>query len=264
MFQRPKLVFCERFDQTSPIWNLSEHEHDFLELIYFLGGRANVQGPKNDLSLSVFDAVIYPENCRHKEDVDLTINQEIVCLGISLAVPSGLGQIVRLPDYMNKLRWLFVEIHSMEKSSYPMKYEVIEHLVFTLLHYYRYIIDKGIHNNDPIERVINYIQLNFQDRITIDDLAETAKYSSSYLDRRFKEKLGMTPIAYLESVRMNAAKRLLERHDLDIGQISELVGIEDPRYFSRRYSARFKESPSAYRKHLAYMNRQSHDKESSN
>jgi AraC-like DNA-binding protein len=253
-------VFCERFDQTSPIWNLSEHEHDFIELIYFLGGRANVRGPKNNLSLSVFDAVIYPEHCRHKEDVDLTINQEIVCLGISLTTPSKLEQIIRLPDYENKLRWFFVEIHQMEKSSYPLKYKVLEHLICTLLHYFRYSIDNGIHNNDPLERVVKYLQVNFQKQITIDDLANTANYSSSYLDRRFKERIGMTPIVYLENVRMNAAKILLERQDLDIGQIAEMIGIEDPRYFSRRFSAKFQISPSAYRKQFANKIKDIHNK----
>ena len=242
-----KLVFCERFNETSDIWNLSWHDHPFVELIYFLDGGARIHSDSDDLILSVFDLVLYPENLAHKEDIDLSNNQEIVCLGIEFPKPSGLHRIRRLTDIDSCLRWLFVEIHAQSVSDYPQKSILVDHLVRVLLHYIsQYLVDKS-DEGDPISRVIHFIHENLSKRIFVEELANLANYSPSYLDRRFKDRTGMTPIQYLDDFRLNTAKSLLIRNDLNVTQVANLIGFDDPKYFSRRFTAHFGVSPSLYR-----------------
>ena len=38
---RPVLRFCEQFDDTNPLWNHSRHSHPYIELLFFLDGKAN-------------------------------------------------------------------------------------------------------------------------------------------------------------------------------------------------------------------------------
>lgn len=249
-FPGARLVFCERFNERSTIWNLTRHEHPFIELMYFLDGGAHIHGDSDDLILSVYDVVIYPERYFHKEDVDLSHHQEVVCLGIQLREPSGLDRIWRLSDTYSQLRWLFIEIHAQSCNSYAGKYVLLDHLVQALFHYLKQYMDARSDIKDPISRVIHYINENLARHITVEDLAELANYSPSYLDRQFKARTGLTPIKYLNEVRLAAASRLLSRRDRDmtVSCVSNLIGFDDPRYFSRCFTARFGVSPSEYRK----------------
>ncbi len=247
-FNGTKLVFCERFTEKSDIWNLTHHQHPYMELIYFLEGGARIHGEQDDLTLSVFDFVVYPENFLHLETVNLSRHQEIVCLGIEFPGPSGLKQIYRLSDLESRLRWLFIEIHAVAASGYSHKDPLLDSLVKALLHYIKMALDSHREIEDPISRVIHYLHENLARRITVDELARLANCSTSYLDRRFKERTGSTPIKYLDAIRLETAGCLLARHDMDIGQVISFIGYSDPKYFSRRFTARFGVPPSKYKK----------------
>jgi len=247
VFDNAKLIFCERFTEKSDIWNLTRHQHSFVELLYFLEGGARIHGERDDLTISVFDLVVYPENYSHSETVDLSHHQEIICLGIELPGPSGLKRIHRLSDVGSQLRWLFVEIHAQAAGNYRQKYTLLDHLVRTLLHYINQAMEAIRDIQDPISRVIHFLRDNLSKKITVDKLAEVANYSPSYLDRRFKERTGLTPIKYLDAIRLERARRLLERNDMDIARVAALIGFEDPKYFSRRFSTKYGISPSRFR-----------------
>jgi AraC-like DNA-binding protein len=244
-------VFCERFTEQSDIWNLARHEHHYVEILYFLEGGARVHGDASDLTISVFDPVIYPENAAHLEVVDLSQHQEVICLGIELPGPSGLKRIRRLSDLDASLRWLFVELHTQAQSDYTQRDALVGHLLQSLLHVTRQALDAAADIQDPISRVVHYLHENISHGITVGELANVANCSPSYLDRRFKDRTGETPMKYLERVRMEAARRLLERGDLAVADVASLIGFADAKYFSRRFAARFGAPPSRFRKRVA-------------
>jgi len=246
-FSKAKLLSCERFTEESNIWNLKRHEHPFVEIIYFLEGGARILSDSDDLILSIYDVVIYPENTPHKENIDLSNHQEIVCLWVKFLDPSGLDRIRRLSDLKSRLRWLFVEIHQQTISNYAHKYRLIDNLLQNLLHYIKQQMEAIQDIQNPISRIIHFLHENLTKAIRIEELARLANCSPSYLDRKFKERTGSTPIHYLDEIRLESAVKLLAREDMDIGQIAALVGYEDPKYFSRRFKTRFGVPPSHYR-----------------
>jgi len=246
-FSEARLLSCERFTEESDIWNFKRHEHPFVEIIYFLEGGARIFSDSDDLILSIYDIVIYPEHTSHKENIDLSNHQEIICLWVELPHPSGLDRIRRLSDLKSRLRWLFVEIHQQSTSNYSHKYKLIDNLLQTLLHYIKQQMEAIREIQDPISRVIHFLHENLTKRIRIEELARLANCSPSYLDRKFKERTGSTPINYLDGIRLESAGKLLARREMDIGQIAALVGYEDPKYFSRRFKIRFGIPPSHYR-----------------
>lgn len=246
-FDTARLVFCERFTEQSNIWNLVRHRHRYVEFLYFLEGGARVHGDKDDLTVSVFDLVVYPENTPHLEIVDLSQHQEVICLGIQFPGPSGLRSIRRFSDLDGRLRWPFVELHLRAKSDSARLSSVANHLLQIVLAYVKEALDEAVDNRDPVGRVIHYMHENLPQKMTIRDLASLANCSASYLDRLFKQRTGSTPMQYLERIRLAAASRLLLRRDLDVSQVAGLIGFSDPRYFSRRFAARFGAPPSRYR-----------------
>lgn len=82
---------------------------------------------------------------------------------------------------------------------------------------------------------------------TLDDLAHHVRLNRSYLVRRFKQQVGMSPIAFLNQRRGEAAAGLLMRTDLPIGEIGRRVGWDDPNYMARRFRQQFRCTPTALR-----------------
>lgn len=75
--------------------------------------------------------------------------------------------------------------------------------------------------------------------------------SARAFERRFKRATGLTPIAYVQHVRVDQAKRMLEQSDLPVDQISWEVGYEDAAAFRRLFKRIARVPPSTYRRKFA-------------
>ncbi len=82
------------------------------------------------------------------------------------------------------------------------------------------------------------------------DLARAANLSEAQLARVFRREMGTTPLAYLRRVRIERARNLLWRTELNIAEIGRAVGLPDPAHFSRLFSGIQGQSPTAYRKQV--------------
>lgn len=246
-FSGVRLLSCKRFTEKSNIWNFNWHKHPFVEIIYFMEGGARIFSNRDDLTFSIYDIVIYPEHTPHKEKIDLSNHQEIICLWIEFPNLSGLDRIRRLSDLKNRLRWLFVEIHRQSLTNYTYKYKLLDNLLQVLMYYIKQQLDVSWNIQDPVSRVIHFLHENLAKTIRIEKLARLANYSSSYLNRKFKERTGSTPINYLDRIRLEAAWKLLGREDMAINQIATLIGYKDPKYFSRRFKSQYGVPPNHFR-----------------
>lgn len=96
--------------------------------------------------------------------------------------------------------------------------------------------------------LMRYLNENYASHITGESLAEAFHYSSEYIDKKMKQELGMTPHAYLTCIRLQNAKKLLERTDLPIQKIALECGFSDNSIFYKAFKKSFSLSPSEWRK----------------
>ena len=101
---------------------------------------------------------------------------------------------------------------------------------------------------EQIERAAAYFNENYNTQISIDDYAESLHISTNWFIHNFKQYAGMSPAQYILSLRMVNAQSLLERTTYNIKEISEIVGYENPLYFSRVFKKEIGKSPAQYRK----------------
>ena len=99
-------------------------------------------------------------------------------------------------------------------------------------------------------KVVDYIEKHFSEQITLDDLAELAHFEKSYLSVRFNEIWGISPMQYVNWMRIERAKSLLENTDKSVTEISEEVGFNSIHYFSRYFKEKENISPHDYRINL--------------
>lgn len=102
-----RLVRCRHFNQNSDIWILDEHAHNFVELIYFLNGEAQVETSQGKTNLTLYDVLIHPSNVKHHEFVDLHMRQEIINLGVEVESDFDMGDSFVLKDNTGNIRRIF-------------------------------------------------------------------------------------------------------------------------------------------------------------
>lgn len=98
-----------------------------------------------------------------------------------------------------------------------------------------------------VQDVIQYIESHYQDKITLEMIADHVNFSENYLCRVFKEQVGTSLITYINQVRMNKAADLIMKGSMYMKEVASLVGISDQFYFNRLFKKQFGISPSEYK-----------------
>jgi len=116
---------------------------------------------------------------------------------------------------------------------------------------YRHAVDRPNlmavrRESQTIARLRAYIDDHYADDIRLDDLAHYAHWSPFYLLRVFHQEVGLPPHAYLESVRIRAAQRYLER-DIPIVQVAYETGFSSQSHFSNAFKRFIGVTPGRYR-----------------
>ncbi|EFG04838.1 AraC family transcriptional regulator (plasmid) [Streptomyces clavuligerus] len=106
-----------------------------------------------------------------------------------------------------------------------------------------------------VTRVISSMYENLGEEITIDDMAETAMFSKFHFTRMFKNMTGTSPGRFLSALRLQEAKRLLVSTELNIADISNIVGYQSVGTFSSRFKSSVGLAPTTYRQLGGYTPR---------
>ncbi len=101
---------------------------------------------------------------------------------------------------------------------------------------------------EQIARAVDLIHNNFQDDLSLDDLARVAAMSRFHFLRCFKAHVGTTPYAYLLQVRLRTATIWLRSSSRSITDIALACGFTSPSRFSEAFYRQYHCSPSAYRR----------------
>lgn len=96
-------------------------------------------------------------------------------------------------------------------------------------------LENSADSGNMIAKVKCYINEHFAEDISLGSLSNVFYVHPIYLSRLFKEKTGVNFIDYVTEVRINQSKELLRNQALKIYDISEMVGYESPRYFSKLF-----------------------------
>ncbi len=99
-----------------------------------------------------------------------------------------------------------------------------------------------------IEDLRHHIMRNVGLQLTVVDLAEYAHVSDRHLTRIFKTELGMTPHAYIESVRVEKARNELESSDATLERIASVCGFGTVDTLVRAFRRRLNTTPTDYRR----------------
>ncbi len=99
-----------------------------------------------------------------------------------------------------------------------------------------------------LQKVIGYIHRNYSSKLRVKELADMCNLSTYWFIHNFKNLTGLPPIEYLTAVRIDKARELLTNSSMNIGEVGNFVGYENPLYFSRIFKTQTGLSPSDFKK----------------
>lgn len=154
-------------------------------------------------------------------------------------------------DYQNLFRTMINELQ-MCKVNYAEMLEMYLRQIFIMLQ--RYFLNSlktdNAHVVEEINKATLYFNEHYSEDISIDEYAQNNHVSVSWFIRNFKQCTGSTPMQYILSKRIYNAEILLHDSTYNVTEIAEIVGYDNPLYFSRIFKKVKGISPSEYRKNI--------------
>lgn len=114
-------------------------------------------------------------------------------------------------------------------------------------------------NKEVVSRVRQYLDLNYNQNVTLESLASVANLSSYHLVRVFRATVGLPPHAYLGQIRINHAKRLLLLRQ-SVADVAFLTGFSDQSHLTKHFKKMTGVTPGKYQRDMAPKISSSFDK----
>ncbi len=146
------------------------------------------------------------------------------------------GREFLFDDKWKAIRYLLLNEANNKKSSSSIN--------DLFLYCYHFIADGSIPDS------IKYINEHFTEDIDLKKLADIEHYNISYYSEWFKNKMNVSPVEYIQNLRVKKAKELLLNTNLTILQISQIVGYEHNSSFTRVFKYLEKISPTEFRRKI--------------
>lgn len=246
---KPKLRFCEWFDEDSSIWNFTRHSHPYHELIYYVEGKGDVDVSGVNVSFSLYDTVVYPAYHEHQDKRTPERRREIICLWIDIP-----GLIIEEPIRLHERDSVLYNIFQMvfrEGKRENRDELLLEYAMKCLLLCVLRENEEAMVGTQMLDCVMEYIKNHYAEKITLDELAELEHISKSYLSRKFKQRTGLSVVSYINQFRIERSKQFLMASGLDVNEIAYQVGFDSPKYFHRVFKEIVGESPAIFRRKFA-------------
>ena len=152
-------------------------------------------------------------------------------------------------EYTRIFKQMILELQR-HQSNYPEMLALLLRQLLILIH--RQLTTKNkiknVYLDSEMEKAIQYFNDNYNTEINIEEYAASRGMSVSWFIRNFKQYTNTTPMQYIVSIRVSNAQILLETSNYNITEIGNIVGYDNPLYFSRIFKKQKGTSPSEYRK----------------
>lgn len=148
-------------------------------------------------------------------------------------------------------RHRFVDINDTYLSGAPACFIRADALFYELVYQLisdKLSSDKRFETDMRIIKSVEYININYYKKITVNDLCKISGYSVSHLRRLFMREYGVSPRQYITDRKIEMSKELLLEHsEKTVEEISELVGMCNTAYFCRTFKSSVGVSPKKFR-----------------
>lgn len=238
------------------------HWHEHIELHYVLEGNPLLCLNQREITAGKGNLVIANSNERHAGYCDgslvkvMVIIFEMEAFSKELAGKNIIFQsLIEKDDVIDNIMSVIYREYQERKIGYRLvcKGELLKLTAHLVREYVEEILtesesDKRRKRLERLNTVLEYIRTNYKEQISNKELAEIIHLSEDRFNHLFKESMGMSPLQYMNEVRLRKAMGFLKKGEGTITEIADSVGFTDYNHFGRQFRKYYGCSPSEVRR----------------
>ncbi|MCM1064490.1 MAG: helix-turn-helix domain-containing protein [Eubacterium sp.] len=248
------------------IGHISEHMHDYFEIIFVLSGSCNLSVEDQMFRLQTDDIIAVESHTVHElrasDCVYVSIQMDQTTLEKNFAVPlhpkfecnSRTSGNEEAFQRMRHIIALIVKNNADQRTGYELRnwiyiYQLME-ILFTHFRVERSAaLDKRNHRYaSRVDEIVRIIKEHYTEDLSLSRLADMVHLSSPYLSKFFLEQFGVNYLTYLTHLRLNHAVHDLVNSEKNIEEISADSGFPNSHAFTQIFRKEYNMLPSAYRR----------------
>ncbi len=234
------------------------HWHENLEILYFLKGECNVISGSDEVHAVPGDIVVVNNGDIHS--VKCKNNPaDFIILQIDFAFCEDMGfdlssNVIKKIFKDEKIAKLITEAHRefMAKEQYYRPSIRIKILSILLEIFRKHLLPENENAESSTKmllskKIVKYVRHHFDENLSVEDVAKYCDYSRFYISKTFKETTGKTLVDYINVLKINKAKSLLQNSTLGMNEIAHQCGFTSQSYFSNVFKKYENLSPFEYK-----------------
>lgn len=240
------------------------HDHENPEILFVLEGELKVKTDQEEYELSNEDFVLINANRTHSYETDrkpLAVRFQISMTKLQkmlhrneilfwcCSVLQKSGSCDEMKQLLKEI--LFCEVNQGARDEFYIKslqYQLMSLLCGEFLLDHKKIDGDYKEEKDHMRRVLDYIRANYQEKISLQDVADELFLSSTYLSKYIRKTSGKGFVDLINSVRLSHAMEDLMYTDIPVIKIAMNNGFASVAAFNKVFKETYEETPSAYRK----------------
>lgn len=239
-------------------WTSFPHSHQFTEIFFIKSGTGSMQIEHEMIPVEANCLVLIGAQVLHTEFSNSSDPLDYYVLGVEgLKIDTDRPaeySVVNASVNASSIRLCFESILREMHGRQACYAEICQHYLAILIlmicrkDQVSYEVVEPLNSSRECHKARRYIEENYREKITLSSLAANCNITKYYLSHQFTELYGISPIAYLTSVRIAAAKDLLTTTSHSIEEIAGITGFSSSSYFSQTFQKVCHLSPQQYRK----------------
>ncbi len=164
---------------------------------------------------------------------------------VPVTIFSEENRLIKIVNNVRIMRAVQRIVNEMKAKKKHYQYLVVMYYAELLILIYRHMdeVYLPICTNDALIKAIAYLRLNYQSEFSITDVAGHAGIGERYLRKLFSQYLNLSPLDYLNQLRINKSMELLRNTEMSVKEVSFECGFNSPQYFSRLFKQQTGLSP---------------------
>lgn len=260
--------------RTSPI-ALKEHTHNFFEIVFIKSGSGLHQINENHYPMLSGDIYIMAPEDSHCATLDKALSIVNILFQPTLfhekdwlylkSLPglnilsndhnkNNLHKLALSPSHVDTITSLYLKIKAecnqkdpgWEINARNACSEILITMSRAWITYGNQKLQTHL-SQGPVSKALQFIYENWNKEIKVNDLAKQVHLSKNYFGELFQNETGMTVQQYINKLKIDHARLLLEDKALNINTIADMVGYQDANYFSRIFKKNYSMTPKEYR-----------------
>lgn len=249
------------------------HCHDHIEVAYVLSGTGKYRIEDEIVDISEGDFIVFNAGVHHQalflKEAEIPTTEffvgfwQIQFPGYPenyFPVPGG-GYIIHTKGELRQKLFRICASMEAEKAArragryYMMKSYLMQMLILIVREQSGpepvagTIAFESVNKKYLVDKLVGYLEDHYNEKISLDQIAENMYLSPFYISKIFKSETGDTPIRHLINIRLEKAKQLLETgYGGSVQEVAAMVGYDDAYHFSKLFKKRYNITPTQAKK----------------